>query len=127
MNLKYKGDSMKKLLILASMFTVQLASAGILNSALEVRHQNLIEKAITENCGSMFNLTELAVTAERIRVDNGITDVKYVSVLTGEQVMDQNIVDTFTITVKSEYGDFYDHSTQNWGAYTVSSVSCVMK
>ncbi len=118
---------MKKTLIAISLLFTQISFAEITNSNHELRHQDLIEKSITSNCGSMRDLTEVSVTSEDIVIDNGIRDINYVTVLSGLQRMDQNIFDRYTITVKSNYADMYDHSSQNWGAYNVSSVTCVME
>lgn len=48
------------------------------------------------------------------------------TILTGKQRMDQNIYDTFTISVESLYSDMYDHTNKDWGVYSVESVKCEM-
>ena len=118
---------MKTTILALALILSQASFAAISASKFEARHNNVIETAVTENCGYFRDLTVVETKSESIRVDNGITDVKYTTVLTGVQRMDQNIFDTFEITVESEYADMYDHTTQNWGAYSVTSVSCKMK
>lgn len=118
---------MKSALLFLTLVTSKVSYAALANSTFELRHQNLIETAIETNCGTMRDLTVVESKEEIIRVDQGITDVNYVTVLTGKQRMDQNIFDTYTITVTSEYADMYDHSTKEWGAYFVSSVKCIMQ
>ncbi len=116
---------MKKIIFSILLVFSQVSLAGILESKLADRHQEVIETAITSNCGSFKNLTELKTTEEVIQVDQGIRDVKYTSVLSGLQRLDQNIFDRYEIIVESEYADMYDHASQNWGAYFVTKVSCL--
>jgi VIT1/CCC1 family predicted Fe2+/Mn2+ transporter len=118
---------MKKMLLLTSLLLSQVSFAAISESKLELRHQALIENAIDANCGSFRELTEVNTSEVVIQIDQGIRDIKYTTVLTGLQRMDQNIFDRFAIIVESEYADMYDHSTQNWGAYSVTKVSCRME
>lgn len=118
---------MKNFLLVLSVLGAQASFASISASSLEARHQAVIEKAIEANCGFFRDLTEVASSSTVIQVDNGIRDVKYSTLLTGLQRMDQNIFDRYAIAVESEYSDMYDHSTQNWGVYSVSNVSCVME
>ncbi len=118
---------MKTTILALTLILSQASFAAIAESTYEVRHNGIIENAITENCGYFRDLTVVEAKSESIRIDNGITDVKFTTVLTGLQRLDQNIFDEFEITVESEYADMYDHSTQNWGAFSVSSVSCKMK
>ena len=54
-----------------------------------------------------------------IRIDNGIHDRSYLINLTT-----QNSGDQYQIQVKSLYSDLFDHSSGNWGAYSVQSVHC---
>ena len=103
------------------------AQAGILSSTYEINHVNAIEAKITEKCGSFRDLKVVSSSEEVIVVDQGIRDVKYTTVLSGLQRMDQNIFDEYQIVVESEYADMYDHVNQTWGAYFVNSVTCQMK
>lgn len=118
---------MKNLVLALSLLATNVSMAAISNSALEKRHQEVIEKAIEKNCGSFRDLTELFTHSTVIHIDQGIQDVKFSSVLTGLQRMDQNIFDSYIINVESEYSDMYDHSSQEWGLYTVSKVNCTME
>lgn len=118
---------MKNALILLSLVFTQVSLAAINNSNYVARHQAIIEKEIQKRCGYMRNLTVISSTEEVIHIDQGITDVKFLTILKGEQKMDQNIFDTFTITVASEYADGYDHTAQDWGFYNVNSVKCEME
>ena len=115
---------MKKLIIALSLVISQTTMAAITTgSDLEVRHLNVIEKAIVAECGNFFNLKQLSSVKELIKVDQGITDAKFETILEGKQKFDQ-FIDKYVITVKSEYSDSYDHSTKEWGSYHVSSVNC---
>lgn len=118
---------MKTAVLFFALALSQVSFAALSNSTYELRHQDLIENAIEKNCGHMRDLAVVESKEEIIRVDQGITDVKYVTVLTGQQRMDQNIFDTYTITVSSDFADMYDHSSKEWGAYFVSSVKCIMQ
>ena len=121
------GVFMKKMLLLTSLLLSQVSFAAISESKLELRHQALIEKAIDANCGSFRELTEVNTSEVVIQIDQGIRDIKYTTVLTGLQRLDQNIFDRYEIVVESEYADMYDHSAQDWGAYNVTKVSCRME
>lgn len=116
---------MKNVILMFTLLATQASFAAISESKLEDRHQSLIEEAISKNCGRFSGLTQLTNTEEVIVVDQGIRDSKFLTVLTGLQRLDQNIFDRYTITVNSEYADMYDHETKNWGAYSISSVSCI--
>lgn len=118
---------MKSALVLLTLTSSVSSFAALTGSTYELRHQDIIEKAILKECGNMRNLTVLSTIEKVIRVDQGIHDVKYETVLSGEQRMDQNIFDTYKITVNSDYADMYDHSAKEWGAYSVSAVNCVME
>lgn len=121
------GVIMKNLVLALSLAATNVSMAAISNSALEKRHLEVIEKAIEKNCGYFRDLTELQTTATVIHVDQGIQDVKFSSILTGLQRMDQNIFDSYIINVESEYSDTYDHASKDWGIYSISNVTCTME
>jgi len=102
------------------------ASAEIINSNYDVRLNNAIETAITNECNEMDDLTLVSSKVEEDHVDQGITDLKYTTVLSGQQRYDQNIFDQYKIVVESEYADIYDHSTGKYGWYYVKNVECQM-
>lgn len=118
---------MKNALIIVSLLISQTVFAQINNSQNNPRHQAAIVTAIENNCGYMRDLTQIAQTEEVIRVDNGITDRKYTTILSGFKRLDQYIFDEYEIVVNSDYADMYDHAAQDWGSYSVSSVTCNMK
>jgi len=118
---------MKNLVFALTLISSNLTFASIANSSLEKKHQDVIEKAIEKNCGFFRDLTEVRSEATVIRVDQGIIDVKYSTVFTGLQRMDQNIFDTYIITVESDYADTYDHASKDWGIYSASNVTCTME
>lgn len=118
---------MKKMITICSLLISQLSFAAIANSKLEVRHLELIETAIAENCGAFSSLEQISLKEKVIKVDQGIHDIKYTTVLTGLSRLDQNIFDRYVITVESDFADMYDHNTKNWGVYSVNSVSCVQE
>lgn len=118
---------MKTALLTIVLITSQIAFGQIKNSANEARHLTLIEDAIQQNCGKMIDLTQVAQKEVQISVDQGVTDIKYTTLITGTQRSDQMYFDKYEITVESEKADMYDHVTKNWGAYGVTSVSCVQK
>jgi hypothetical protein len=118
---------MKKMLLTFSIVFSQVSFASIADSKYEARHLNLIETSIVKNCGNFKNLTQVDSNEKVIIIDQGIRDVQFKTKLTGLQRMDQNIFDEYEIVVESEYGDMYDHNSQNWGVYNVTSVSCSIK
>lgn len=118
---------MKKTLLILALTMTSTAFAAIPNSKYEDRHQVAIEKAISKNCGNFRDLVQVGSTEEVIMIDNGIRDIKYKTILTGLQRLDQNIFDSYTISVESNYADMYDHEAREWGAYSVDSVFCQMQ
>jgi hypothetical protein len=121
-----KGAFMKITTVLLTLAFSITASAGLTNSSYDERHLNLIVDQISVKCGSMVDLNIQSTKEEVIYVDQGITDKKFTTVLTGKQKMDQNIFDTFSIVVESSYSDMYDHTNKDWGFYSVESVNCEM-
>lgn len=95
-------------------------------SNFEVRHQSLVLQALQEQCGFYGDVEVMSSTVEEIRIDQGIVDRKFTTVLRYKQRLDQMIFDTYEANVVSYLYDHYDHSTGNWGAYSVESVSCTM-
>jgi hypothetical protein len=118
---------MKTALFVFSMISFQVASAAIGGSDYHSRHQEIIEKFIRSECGIMRDLHQISSQEKVIVIDQGIRDVEYVTVLSGVQRIDQGIFDSYKIKVKSEFHDMYDHSSNDWGAYSVSSVTCELK
>lgn len=115
------------ILTIVSVLSVS-AFANIENSKFEKRHQDLIKKSIIENCSMRrASFVELSNKTKTIRVDQGIIDYEYETVLEVTDRVDQGVSDLYTVTVKSSYSDMYDHSSQNWGAYSVESVNCIIK
>lgn len=95
-------------------------------SNFEVRHQSLVLQALQDKCGYRGDVEVMSSTVEEFRIDQGITDYKFTTVLRYKQRMDQMIFDTYEANVVSYLYDQYDHSAGNWGAYSVESVSCTM-
>lgn len=116
---------MKSIFLTIALLTSQVAFAEIKNTNNEARHQALIEAAIQDKCGYFYNLEQYSQTETAVPVDNGIVDIKFSTVLYGELRLDQNMFDGYTITVASEKADMYDHTTGNWGAYSITAVSCI--
>ncbi len=120
---------MKSLILFFTALMSFSSLATIQNSQLELRHQNLIEKSIMDHCQlSNGSIVEINTKTTAIKVDNGITDFKFETLLEVHQRVDQNLFDVYKVTVKSSYASGYDHSSQNWGTYLVDEISnCVQK
>lgn len=111
-------------LLVLVLFAVSSASAKIENSALESRHQDLIEKAIESKCQFVpGSLVEIATQVTPVRVDQGIMDYKYETVLQFKVRVDQMLFDIYEVTVRSAFAAAYDHVSQEWGIYDIESVS----
>lgn len=110
---------MKFLTLAFFMLTSTLSFASLGDTRYEARHIKLIEKAIAAQCGSMQDLVLVSKTERIHRVDQGIHDVYYVTVLAGVQ---RN--ETYKIKIASNYADMYDHVNQDWGRYAIDSVDC---
>ncbi|WP_408097711.1 hypothetical protein ACJVC5_02015 [Peredibacter sp. HCB2-198] len=108
-------------LLIAAVFalTSTVSFASLRQTGYEARHIAKIEKAILKQCGPMLGLDLISKFERVVHVDQGIRDVYYVTVLRGVQ---NNI--GYNVKVNSSYADMYDHSEQNWGAYSVQSVDC---
>lgn len=115
---------MKTVLLTVALLTSQVTFASIKNSENDSHHQYLMEIAIEQNCGVMRDLTQVSQTEIVTRVDSGIFDRNYTTVINGVKRLDQGIFDTYKITVESERADMFDHTTGNWGSYLVTSVFC---
>lgn len=101
--------------------------ASIRDSKYEARHIKAIKSAILENCGHLGELVEVSSKEEVIRIDQGIRDVRYSTVISGVLKIDQGIFDFYRITVSSYYSDSYDHQNRDWGSYSVESVKCELE
>ncbi len=117
---------MKTVLLTIALLASQVTFATIKNSNNEARHQALIEAAIQDKCGSFYDITQDSQTETAVRIDNGIVDIKFTTVMYGKSRLDQYIFDEYKLTVESEKSDMYDHTTGNWGYYGIISVSCVL-
>lgn len=117
---------MKMLTVVAALVLSSSAFAKISNSTYENRHLNLIESAITKECGSFYRLTQIESSEEVIQVDQGIRDVIYTTTIEAIDRIDQGVFDEYEVKVVSEFADMYDHANQDWGVYSVTSVSCKM-
>jgi hypothetical protein len=115
-----------RFIVLFLIFT-QAALASIPGSDLEVRHQELIMKAIDNKCGSMFNLKQIKSTAKEIRIDQGIIDFEFITVIEGTLKIDQGFFVDYLVTVKSYYSSSYDHEAQDYGVYSIDDLSCDLK
>lgn len=118
---------MKTLTLSLALMISTASFASIRDSHYETRHVKAIETAIQKNCGKLKDLTQVSSASEVIQVDQGIRDVIYKTVLTGQKRIDQTLFDNYTITVISTYADAYDHNHRDWGIYGVDSVKCVME
>lgn len=118
-----RGEHMKIVTILLALLT-QPAFASIPNSKLEPRHQGIISDAIIKKCFYFSEIEEVSSQSKEIWIDQGIRDVDYESIYHVRVWVDQGLFDEYRVTVKSHFGDFYDHESRNWGFYSVSHVKC---
>lgn len=95
-------------------------------SNFEVRHQSAVLKALEAKCGYVGDVEVVSSTVEEIRIDQGIVDRKFTTVLRYKQPLEQMAFDIYEANVVSFLYDQYDHSSGNWGAYSVESISCTM-
>lgn len=114
-----------KLVSILSLAVLSFSALAINNSTLEPRHQAVIKEAVKKQCNmKKISLTEIESEATPNRIDQGILDYDYVTVLEAKHQFDQGQFDYYRVTVKSHYGDLYDHDARDWGTYYVSSVKC---
>lgn len=115
--------------ILSLSFLSLTTHAQLADSSLEARHQELIKNAAVAKCGlSRGNVEIVQNKTSTIKVDQGITDYTYETVVAVNQRVDQLIYDTYHVTISSSYYDHYDHNTKNWGVYQIDGASdCVQQ
>ncbi len=118
---------MKTILFSAALLLSVNANALIQNSTFELRHQEAIELAVQSRCGIYKELTQLSYQQDIVKVDNGITDLYFDIRLESKDSQYPNHYPQYDVTVKSLLSDMYDHSTGNWGAYSVLDVVCTEK
>ncbi len=117
-----------KTLALTLVTLVSTSAFAIGNSNLDKRHQAAIKKAVIEQCSfRQGTFEEVKTDSTPIRVDQGILDYDYVTVLKAVDRVDQGVFDDYIVTVKSHYSDSYDHEARDWGHYYVSSVKCELQ
>lgn len=117
-----------KTMFAAFMILISFSSlASIRDSKYDARHIKAIKSAILAKCGHMSNLAEVSSSEEIIRIDQGIRDIRFTTVITGVQKIDQGIFDNYRITISSYYSDSYDHSDRDWGSYSVESLKCELE
>lgn len=117
---------MKTLIALLVVVASQASVAAINYSNYEERHQQLIQNAVERNCGYAGSLEQVNSQEVVDQVDQGIRDVYYTTTLNLTVRIDQGVQDKYTVIVKSQFADMYDHVTKNWGAYSVESVHCYL-
>ena len=100
------------------------AMAEIENSNFTPRHQAMIEAAVEAKCGfRSYGMAEVYTKATAHRVDQGIVDYKYETLLEVKSKIDQMQYDIYEVVVHSSYYSQYDHNAKDWGAYEIDSVS----
>lgn len=117
---------MKTLMALLVVVASQVSVAAINYSNYEERHQQLIENAVERNCGYAGTLEQVNSQEVVDQVDQGIRDVYYTTTLKMTVRVDQGVFDNYTVIVKSQFADMYDHVTKNWGVYSVDNVHCYL-
>lgn len=115
---------MKKVCLLLGLIASQASFAALNDSIYTTTHDKKIEEAIFLSCGKLNDLTVISTSKTEIRVDQGILDFDYKTVLTGTLRVDQGLYDSYIINVDSSYSDSYDHATSEWGSYFVNAVDC---
>lgn len=104
---------------------VSVSAFAIENSKLTKRHQEVIKKAVYESC-SLHNaiFEEIKSIETPHRIDQGILDYSYVTILKAVNSLDDNTQVNYLLTVESYYSDSYDHNDRDWGIFLVNSVYC---
>lgn len=112
---------------LSAMLLVTSASEAYVmrGSSFEERHQSIILQALKEKCSYYGDVEVLSSSVEELRIDQGIVDRTFTTVLQFKMRVDQLMFETYEAKVISSFYDHYDHSARNWGLYVVDSVSCV--
>lgn len=104
---------------------ISLSAFAMENSQLNPRHQEVIKKGVIEKCSlNQASFKEVRTEASAIRVDQGIVDYDYFTILQVTDQLDQGLTERYQVTVLSQYFDQYDHSAQDWGTYRVTAVKC---
>lgn len=108
--------------ILLLSFTAISSFAQLQSSVLDSRHQTVIANAVSQRCGVIASLIQLSNITTPIKIDQGITDFNYETELVARVRIDQGQYDEYKIKVFSHYSDAFDHSSRNWGSFSVQTI-----
>lgn len=116
---------MKMIALILSISLLSLTTyAQVQPQALESHHQELIKNAAIEQCGMTRGYVEIVQsTATAVKVDQGVTDYKYETIVAVNQRVDQLMYDTYLVKIASSYIEQYDHQSKNWGVYRIEGAS----
>ncbi len=106
------------------------AQAEIQNTQYDARHQAMLEKAVAKACNNYNDarkLVQISSSVVKHKVDQGITDLYFTTELELTIRIDQGVYDIYTVKAKTLLADAYDHTAQDWGIYSVESISCEMQ
>jgi hypothetical protein len=115
---------MKSVLALFVLLSSLMVQAQIKGSQMPELHQSVIAEAVARSCGITRDLKVISHSEEIVRIDQGIQDVYYTTVLQGLRKLDQVFFDPYEVIVKSNLADTYDHQNKVWGVFNVDSVTC---
>ena len=113
-----------KLFVSSLLLVAGLTTQAQANTVLTDVQKAVVNEAITQACGYMRNLTEVSTSVEVVKVDQ-FQDLYYTTVLTGERRLDQNLFDSYVVTVSSSLTAGYDHVNKTSGVFSVQNVNCV--
>ncbi len=113
---------MKFSILLLTMLASQIVSANTIdNSKHDQDHQQVITQAIQVKCGIPTQLFEQISSKETaIKIDNGITDYAYTTVVEARVRIDQGQYDRYTLVVESFYSDV--SNIGNASRYSVTKI-----
>ncbi|AZZ37525.1 hypothetical protein CIK05_12210 [Bdellovibrio sp. qaytius] len=108
---------MKTILLTIALLVGTAAQAEILNSQYDARHLAMLEKASLKACGvTSGTFVQIYSSVVKHKVDQGIVDAYYTTQLT--------LNNTYTVTAQTLIADGYDQAAQDWGIYSVESITC---
>lgn len=110
---------MHKLLVIG----IGLVLSGLVHAvdSGEVRHQLLLKQAAMKQCQVTKAYSEwVLLSTKQIQIDQGVIDYDFVSEIRLVDVISQA---EYRVQINSNYRSTYDHTAQEWGQFSIDSVS----
>lgn len=114
---------MKSVVVLLVVLLAQSAFSDVSNSDYDVRHRNLIEKTLREECGLIRGIMQYSSSAIVLKNDES-HETHYTTLLKARTGHDQSDNAEQTVEIKTVYVNAYNSNTSEVGLYLLEDVNC---